>query len=227
MSRASSPRSFSSLYGRRANRRPVARRVLIALLVGGWLLARLARKYPLLRRPLAIMYAGLALGYLIWRIAYTIPTAATSNIVFGWLLLAVELIGIVQTLGFAVLFWTPAPKRLGTPLTSHPSVDVLIMTYNEPIDIHHGELARGELNNGKSALGLGGNVVDRIRLALAVDVSGGKVRDVSAEIDAHLGLRGRGGSLGRFFRACSPSRPQFPRGSYPWSRSRPGTLQES
>lgn len=108
--------------------------VMIAL---GWVISRLARTRPSLQRVLMVVYVIAATAYLVWRPIYSIPNDDPFSMTTGWLFYLIEVFGYIQVLGFILLFWFPAPDRIGPKLDAEtaPSVDIYIATYNEPIDI--------------------------------------------------------------------------------------------
>ncbi|MDO5724243.1 MAG: glycosyltransferase [Flaviflexus sp.] len=111
--------------------------VFAAVIALGLFLSVTARYREGYRRPLIALYCVIAAGYLIWRVGWTLPTEGTVNRVGGIAFLLLEIITIIQTVGFGLLFWKPAPNRRGPALFPgrYPTVDVFIATYNEPSDI--------------------------------------------------------------------------------------------
>ncbi|MDO5721166.1 MAG: glycosyltransferase [Actinomycetaceae bacterium] len=111
--------------------------ILLAVLATGFLISMVARFKEGYRKPLIVAYLVLATFYVAWRVTYTIPTSGAWNIAFGVGFLLLEIIAIIQTVGFAMLFWeTAEPRRAPEiPAQEVPTVDVYIATYNEPVDI--------------------------------------------------------------------------------------------
>ncbi|MDO5719689.1 MAG: glycosyltransferase [Actinomycetaceae bacterium] len=107
------------------------------VLLFGCSLSIIARYKEEYRKPLIVIYATIAVGYLWWRATHTIPTDGAWNITVGIAFFILEAITIAQTIGFGILFWRPAPRRRGPAVedSTAPSVDVYIATYNEPADI--------------------------------------------------------------------------------------------
>ncbi|WP_086314171.1 cellulose synthase (UDP-forming) [Enterococcus sp. 7F3_DIV0205] len=75
--------------------------------------------------------------YLVWRFLYTIPSGNIVETLAGSLLYLAEFMGFVQAFTLVILFWKPykrAEKSLDE-LKTLPTVDILIATYNENIEI--------------------------------------------------------------------------------------------
>ncbi|MDO5747798.1 MAG: glycosyltransferase [Actinomycetaceae bacterium] len=108
-----------------------------ALIALGYIMSLIAHHRENYRQPLIIIYAAVSVIYLIWRIGYTLPAEGPWSIGVGIAFVALEIIMFIQTLTFGVLFWRRAPLRKGATLDfcDVPTVDVLIATYNEPVDI--------------------------------------------------------------------------------------------
>jgi cellulose synthase (UDP-forming) len=92
---------------------------------------RRSPKYPeLLVRGIVVVAAAFTLYYLIWRVSVLNPEA----IWFSWLLWAAEAYGFVTFVFFAFMTW-----KLVHPETPPPregiSVDVMVPTYGEPLDV--------------------------------------------------------------------------------------------
>lgn len=107
------------------------------ILLLGFILSVIARYKENYRQPLIATYIVIAIIYVIWRISHTIPTSGAWNIGFGVTFLLLEIVAILQTIGFGILFWKSAPHRRGPAIGTDtaPTVDVYIATYNEPADI--------------------------------------------------------------------------------------------
>lgn len=75
--------------------------------------------------------------YLIWRFFYTIPTENAAEMIAGSLLYLAEFMGFVQAFTLVVLFWKPYKRTEKTldELKKLPTVDILIATYNENVEI--------------------------------------------------------------------------------------------
>lgn len=76
----------------------------------------------------------LNLIYIAWRIKYTIPTTSNLGMVLGIMLIVAELIGFFQSTIYSILFYKPykIKEMKMNDLNRLPTIDVLIMTYNEP-----------------------------------------------------------------------------------------------
>lgn len=75
--------------------------------------------------------------YMIWRLLYTIPTQNAAGFIFGCLLFLSEFLAFIQSTTHRITFlkdYQPDVKTLKN-LKSLPSVDILIATYNEPVEI--------------------------------------------------------------------------------------------
>ncbi|MCA5012286.1 MULTISPECIES: glycosyltransferase [unclassified Enterococcus] len=75
--------------------------------------------------------------YLSWRLIYTIPSGSISERIAGSLLYLAEFMGFVQAFTLVFLFWTPYKRKEKTldALEKLPTVDILVATYNENIEI--------------------------------------------------------------------------------------------
>ncbi|WP_225744710.1 glycosyltransferase [Marinilactibacillus sp. Marseille-P9653] len=84
-----------------------------------------------------LLFLGFQLTYLIWRTTSTLPTASILSIIAGLALLFTEWMGYIQSLITSSLFWKKN-KRKKVFLSSFktlPTVDIMIATYNEPVDL--------------------------------------------------------------------------------------------
>jgi cellulose synthase (UDP-forming) len=76
-------------------------------------------------------------GYMVWRVIYTIPTFNIFSLVLGGMLFLAELLALLQSTTHRVMFlkdYEPVIKTLND-LEDLPTVDILIATYNEPVNI--------------------------------------------------------------------------------------------
>jgi cellulose synthase (UDP-forming) len=71
--------------------------------------------------------------YLVWRIGWTLPSGAALWI--GIPFLALELHAFVSLVLFVFTTWDVSPPRMPAPTGRHPSVTVLIATYNEQLEV--------------------------------------------------------------------------------------------
>lgn len=87
-----------------------------------------------LARPLAVAALVVGVAYLVWRAVFT---GDGANPVAFWLLWSAETYGLVMLLATAHQAWrVPPPPREGPPLPDDPpAVDVLVCTYNEPVEV--------------------------------------------------------------------------------------------
>ncbi|MFT8872582.1 MAG: glycosyltransferase [Sporolactobacillus sp.] len=93
-------------------------------------------------------------AYIIWRIGFTFPSHGFLNWIAGALLLAAEIEGLLQMFVFYTLVWKPA-ARCDVPLEKIrelPTVDVMIVTYNEPLSILRRTVAGAKLLHYPSEL---------------------------------------------------------------------------
>ena len=75
--------------------------------------------------------------YMIWRLLFTIPTFNIVSIIGGGLLFLAELLALVQSTTHRIMFlkdYKPVIKTLAD-LDELPTVDILIATYNEPVNV--------------------------------------------------------------------------------------------
>jgi len=87
---------------------------------------------PRMRTALFVLYAALALSYLVWRLGFTLNA---EHPLYAGLFLCAEAFGVLASLVFYTLILhrgdPPGPSAPGRPYT----VDVLIATYNEDTDL--------------------------------------------------------------------------------------------
>ncbi|MEW9698205.1 glycosyltransferase family 2 protein [Paenibacillus sp. SI8] len=72
--------------------------------------------------------------YLIWRTLFTLPPFGLA-LLFGIIFLVAEMIQALQSFIFYILLWKPTQHRPPRLPEIIPTVDILIATYNEPMDI--------------------------------------------------------------------------------------------
>lgn len=97
----------------------------------------LSKWKPEFRKFLIITTTLISIVYIIWRIT-VIPTNNLSNFIFGILLYIAEIIGLSQFFIFQFLFarkYKLKKKMLEDFHGNIPTVDVLICTYNESVDL--------------------------------------------------------------------------------------------
>lgn len=100
-----------------------------ALLVIGLLVRQNAGRQIILGLSL-LLY----LRYMIWRGIYTIPDQTLAAMVVGWTVFLAELYGLFQYGFFAYQVWSPL-DRTTPPMTSTPTVDMMVTVVHEPLDI--------------------------------------------------------------------------------------------
>lgn len=88
------------------------------------------RSLELLRALLVLVFLGVAVWYLTWRLGTFNPQAK----VFSWLLYAAELYALLTTLLHLFMTWC-LTERSAPPPAVGLSVDVFIPTINEPVDM--------------------------------------------------------------------------------------------
>lgn len=72
--------------------------------------------------------------YLIWRLLYTIPTDDSISLTVGIITYLAELYGLVQSCFFTYQAWLPT-ERKPAPITTYPTVDIMVTVVNEPLPI--------------------------------------------------------------------------------------------
>lgn len=93
---------------------------------------------PCLRKLLIFSTTIISIYYILWRLT-TIPTDTLISFILGTTLFSAELLGLISFLNFKILFskkYNLIPKSLKDFEDGHvPTVDVLICTYNEPLEL--------------------------------------------------------------------------------------------
>lgn len=98
---------------------------------------RFGKKNQKILRVSILFFLAFQIVYLYWRTIYTLPSVSILSIIAGCLLLFTEWMGFFQSTITSLLFWKKN-KRKKIQLSSFetlPTVDVLIATYNEPVDL--------------------------------------------------------------------------------------------
>jgi cellulose synthase (UDP-forming) len=122
---------WSAIYG-----------VVVLVLVGiAWVVER--RRPGTARRFALVVALGSALVYITWRLIFTIPSDNWLALVAGVVLVAAELVGLVQVVASTIVGWqrvthTPAPL---SGLARIPTVDIYIATHSESIAVLEPTLA--------------------------------------------------------------------------------------
>ncbi|MDD5934154.1 MAG: glycosyltransferase [Clostridiales bacterium] len=88
-------------------------------------------------KQLAYVTILVTIGYIFWRIFFTLPVKfGTVSMIFGILLLAAEIMGLFeQIVHFYMMSEVEKPTCLHTSKNKYPTVDVFIATYNEPEEL--------------------------------------------------------------------------------------------
>lgn len=99
-----------------------------------FLLYMVIKKSTTIRLLFVITIIALNLIYIFWRIKYTLPIGSNLGMILGIMLIAAELIGFFQAAIYSILFYKPYKLKeiKMSDLNRLPTIDVLIMTYNEP-----------------------------------------------------------------------------------------------
>lgn len=151
---------------------------LIGLLIIIFILFMRAKEKDTYRKlfiATAIVYQS---AYLVWRIFFSLPlTSGILSLALGILLLLAEWTGFFQSIMFKILMW----KRFETPMPTEkflekPTVDVMIMTYNEELSLLKKTIA-GCLNLEYPS--------NRLNIYLCDDGSRGSVRSLCKEFGIH------------------------------------------
>jgi cellulose synthase (UDP-forming) len=72
--------------------------------------------------------------YMLWRLLYTIPTDDPASMVLGSVVYLAELYGLCQFCFFAYQSWSPT-ERIAAPITTYPTVDIMVTVVDEPLSI--------------------------------------------------------------------------------------------
>lgn len=114
---------------------------VVAVLLVLWIIGR--TRPGAIRRPALAISLGTALVYITWRIAFTIPEENLAGRIAGIVLVAAEVVGLIQLVASTVIGWQRVERREPTldGLTGIPSVDVYIATYSESVTVLEPTLA--------------------------------------------------------------------------------------
>ncbi|MDK2742159.1 MAG: glycosyltransferase [Nitrospira sp. BO4] len=109
---------------------PVAAGVsaLVLLIIGLLLKENRGRRWVL---GLSLL---LYVRYMVWRALYTLPTDDVNSITVGWIVFLAELYGLCQFCFFTYQSWSPT-DRSPAPITTYPTVDILVTVVNEPLSL--------------------------------------------------------------------------------------------
>jgi cellulose synthase (UDP-forming) len=72
--------------------------------------------------------------YMVWRLLYTIPTDDLASMALGSVVYLAELYGLCQFCFFAYQSWSPT-ERTPAPITTYPTVDIMVTVVDEPLSI--------------------------------------------------------------------------------------------
>ena len=101
----------------------------LALLVIG-LLIKQKRGRRLMLTISLLLYAR----YMLWRLLYTIPTEDAASLALGSVVYLAELYGLCQFCFFTYQSWSPT-ERAPAPITTYPTVDIMVTVVDEPLPI--------------------------------------------------------------------------------------------
>lgn len=108
--------------------------VSIPLSLGALLVIGLLVRHNAGRQVILGLSLFLYLRYMVWRGLYTVPDQTLATMVVGWTLVLAELYGLFQYGFFAYQVWSPL-DRTAPPMTSIPTVDMMVTVVHEPLDI--------------------------------------------------------------------------------------------
>jgi cellulose synthase (UDP-forming) len=72
--------------------------------------------------------------YMVWRLLYTIPTDDLASMALGSVVYMAELYGLCQFCFFSSQSWSPT-ERTPSPITTYPTVDIMVTVVDEPLTI--------------------------------------------------------------------------------------------
>lgn len=72
--------------------------------------------------------------YMVWRLLYTIPTDDPASMALGSVVYLAELYGLCQFCFFSYQSWSPT-ERTPAPITTYPTVDIMVTVVDEPLTI--------------------------------------------------------------------------------------------
>jgi len=86
------------------------------------------------RRLMLTISLFLYARYMLWRLLYTIPTDDVATMALGSVVYLAELYGLCQFCFFTYQSWSPT-ERTPAPITTYPTVDIMVTVVDEPISI--------------------------------------------------------------------------------------------
>jgi cellulose synthase (UDP-forming) len=102
------------------------------------MLLNLYRKSPLVTMMLVVISLTISTRYIYWRTSSTMGLESTLEIVLGSILLSAEVYAyVVMWFGYWQTMWPLRRRPIAMPRdpSAWPTVDVLVPTYNEPLDV--------------------------------------------------------------------------------------------
>lgn len=72
--------------------------------------------------------------YILWRLIYTIPTDDVATMALGSAVYLAELYGLCQFCFYTYQSWSPT-ERAPAPITTYPTVDIMVTVVDEPLSI--------------------------------------------------------------------------------------------
>lgn len=129
------------------------------------------------RHGLSLIVIATGCVYIVWRAAFTVPTHSPVALVVGLVLLVTEAVGFAQAVLFNVTMWAlPKDSTVHRQVLGRtPRVDVLVVTYNEPV---------GVLRHTLAACSRLAYPRDRLSIYVCDDGSRPEVRRLAAEFGA-------------------------------------------
>ncbi len=86
------------------------------------------------RRLMLTLSLFLYARYMLWRLLYTIPTDNVATMALGSVVYLAELYGLCQFCFFTYQSWSPT-ERTPAPITTYPTVDIMVTVVDEPLSI--------------------------------------------------------------------------------------------
>lgn len=86
------------------------------------------------RRLMLTLSLFLYARYMLWRLLYTIPTDDVATMALGSVVYLAELYGLCQFSFFTFQSWSPT-ERTPAPITTYPTVDIMVTVVDEPLPI--------------------------------------------------------------------------------------------
>ncbi|MDH4328295.1 MAG: glycosyltransferase [Nitrospira sp.] len=86
------------------------------------------------RRWVLLLSLFLYARYMVWRALYTLPTDDLSTMAVAWMVYLAELYGLSQFCFFAFQSWS-LTDRQPVPLTTYPTVDIMVTVVDEPLSL--------------------------------------------------------------------------------------------